>query len=267
MYKLFAIDMDDTLLAKDLTISRVNQKAIQKARKAGVKIVICSGRATSSLWPYIQELDLVQPKEYTISYNGAMIIENSNQRKCFYRGISQTYTQHLLDVANQWGIDVQLYIEDDLVVDKITDRIHQYVIMSGMNVVEVGNLNTYIKGETIKVLFNGNHEVLKKAVVELEPWIQGKLHMFFSKPEYLEFVNIEANKGLAVLHLAKELGIERENIMTIGDSFNDLYMIEAAGMGIAVANAHPDIKKLADYVTEKTHEEDAVAEAIGKFLL
>lgn len=267
MYKLIAIDMDDTLLGTDLKISGINYDAIQKARKVGAQVVICSGRSTDSLWPYIKELDLVRPGEYTISYNGAVIVENGNQKKVFYRGISKEFIEYILRITKDWDVDVQLYEEDDLIIEKITDRVQEYIAMTGMKPRQVKDLRTAVKEDTIKILINGEHEVLEEIATKIKPWTERKAHMFFSKPNYLELVNVEANKGLAVLHLAKELGIKQEEIMTIGDSFNDLYMIEAAGMGVAVANAHKDIQKVADYVTQNTHENHAVAEAIQKFIL
>jgi len=92
----------------------------------------------------------------------------------------------------------------------------------------------------------------KYTVVRSEPWI-------------LEFMNKSANKAEGVKTLGKKFGIDRSEVICIGDSFNDIHMIKYAGLGVAMKNALPEIKSHADYIT-KTNEENGVAYAINKFI-
>ena len=266
-YKMMAIDLDDTLLNEHLEISEENQEALVEARKAGVKIVLCSGRSGIAVEPYLKILDLKRVEEYAIIYNGAVIMEADTGKPIFESTVPIEYAKALFDYAKQQGLTVQTYIQNRLLVEKINPRIQKYSDITGMMAEELGDLSKHIHQDVVKVLFNAEHERLEESKQQLQPWVQGKLHMFFSKPFYLEFTSMDANKGIAVLQVARRLGYTKEEIICIGDSFNDLYMIEAAGLGVAVANAHPEIKKRAGYVTQNTNEHHAVKEVIEKFIL
>lgn len=263
---MLAVDMDDTLLSDDLTISKENQDAIQKAIEKGVRVVLCSGRSSSSLNPYLKQLNLKGDNQYGISYNGAIIFNTKTLEPIVQENVSIEYAKYLFEYAKKEKIHVQTYHKDALFVEKANCYTERYKKLTGVAPVEVGDLTKWIKEDAIKVLFQDEHEKLVKIQEKLRPWVNGKLHMFFSKPFYLEFTSIYANKGLAVRRLGEILGIKREEIICIGDSFNDLYMIEEAGLGVAVANAHPDIKKKADYVTTNNNNEGAVKEVIEKFI-
>jgi Cof subfamily protein (haloacid dehalogenase superfamily) len=266
-YKMMAIDLDDTLLNDQLQISKENQEAIVKARKAGVKIVLCSGRSGIAVERYLKILELKSEEEYAIIYNGAVIMEADTGKTVFESNVQIQYAKTLFDYGKQQGLTVQTYIQNRLLVEKITPQIQKYSDVTGMIPEELGDLSKHIHQDVVKVLFNAEHERLEEVKQQLEPWVQGKLHMFFSKPFYLEFTSMDANKGIAVLQVGQRLGYTKEEIICIGDSFNDLYMIEAAGLGVAVANAHPEIKKRAGYVTQNTNEHHAVKEVIEKFIV
>lgn len=122
--------------------------------------------------------------------------------------------------------------------------------------------------DTIKLLYNCDDiQVLEQIQKQIQKKYQDKIHVFFSKPTYLEIINIEANKGLALAYLADYLQINQDEIIAVGDSMNDIYMIEYAGIGVAVQNAREEVKGIANYVTESTNHEHAVAEVINKFIL
>ncbi|NLK98266.1 Cof-type HAD-IIB family hydrolase [Defluviitalea saccharophila] len=266
-YKMVAIDMDDTLLNDELRISKENQEAIKKASKKGVKIVLCSGRTSLSINSYLEELGLKKEDEYGISYNGAVIFKTKDLEIINQEDVSLEYAQYLFVFAKKENVYVQTYQGNDLLVEKSNEYTKRYTAMAGIQAIEIGDFSTGIKEDVIKVLFQDDHEKLVRVAEKIRPWTEGKLHMFFSKPYYLEFTSINANKGLAVRKLGQKLGFKKEEIICVGDSFNDLYMIKEAGLGIAMANAHPDIKKAAQYITENDNNHHAIKEVIEKFIL
>lgn len=261
-YKLLVLDLDDTLLRDDLTISEKNKTAIKAAVEKGVTVVLGSGRAPIAMRKYIQALDLNQ---YGICYNGTMVVDLENQKTIFQKNIALEDAKYLFEYMKPFDVDVQTYIGNTLYVKEFKETTKRYCEITGM-IAEVVELEKDIKQDVVKVLLVGEHDYLAKIQEEVQPKIKDRLHVFFSKAHYLEFTNIEANKGLAVEFLANHLGITKEEVICVGDSFNDAYMIQYAGLGVAMENAYSEIKEMADYVT-KSNMEDGVAHVIEKFIL
>jgi Cof subfamily protein (haloacid dehalogenase superfamily) len=117
-----------------------------------------------------------------------------------------------------------------------------------------------------KALFIDKPDCLDALQVELRKLFGGKAHIAKSKETYLEVTHLEANKGSALLHLAKKLGIDCSEIIGIGDNHNDFELITTAGLGIAMGNAVKELKDSADYIS-LTNNEEGVRHAIEKFIL
>jgi len=264
---MLVTDMDDTLLNDDLEISYENEEAIKKAMEKGVRVVLCSGRSTTSMDKYLEQLNLKEKGQYGISCNGAVIFDTITLEPVEQESLSREYAKYLFSFAKDRGLHIQTYQNHDLIVERKNEYTDMYADITGTKPVEVGDLLSWIKEDVLKVLIQDNHEKLLEVAKELENWVKGKAHMYFSKPFYLEFTSMNANKGLFVKRLRQRLGFKKEEVICIGDSFNDLYMIEEGGLGIAVANAHPDIKKVADYVTHNDNNHHVMKEVIEKFIL
>ncbi|TCT12260.1 hypothetical protein EDC18_11231 [Natranaerovirga pectinivora] len=267
MYKILALDMDDTLLRKDLTISEKNKDAIKKAAEKGVKIVFCSGRSSKSMINYINNLNGYNCNEYLISYNGAMVLNLKDKATLFNKYVEKEYVLKLVDYGRTNNLNIQLYIDDNVVVEKFDERTKQYEVLSGLPVKQVKDLKEVSDKGSLKVLINNDENILNELKTELDELLGNDLNIFFSKPYYLEFLNKKANKGIGLLELAKLIDIPLKDIIAIGDSFNDISMIEIAGLGVAIGNAHEKVKKIANYVTKNDHNNDGVAEVIEKFIL
>ena len=119
---------------------------------------------------------------------------------------------------------------------------------------------------SIKLLLNGDYNKLAILKKELEGKYSDQLDMFFSYKNYLELVNIETNKGLALTRLTKSLGISMDEVIAVGDNQNDRSMIELAGLGCLMANGNKELVEIADYITESDNDNDAIAEIIYKFI-
>ncbi len=265
MYKILVLDLDDTLLKDDLSISLENIQAMKKAKDLGVLILLCSGRSDDSMYTYIDQLNIFDDHEYFISYNGAKI-DRIKGETIFHKEIQQPLLKELVRYGDKNKVSVQLYYEKKMLVREINEDIKAYRALTKSEPFVCADLEN--QQCTTKVLFNSkDRDVLQKMKEEIEKKYNDVVHVFFSKPNYLEVLHKEANKGLAVKYLAEKLNIHRDEIIAVGDSFNDLFMIEYAGMGVAVVNGREEVKAKANYVTKKDNNHHAICEVIETFIL
>ncbi|MCL6612501.1 MAG: Cof-type HAD-IIB family hydrolase [Peptococcaceae bacterium] len=264
-YKMLATDLDDSLLDDNFMIAPVDREAIAGAVRAGVRVVLATGRMYRSALPYARELGLDTP---LITYQGAYVRFPGSEKVLYSRPVPWDLALELLEMIAPTGYHTNIYIDDDLLVEKVTEAGRLYWAISRVKPVEVGDLAAYlrrVRRDPAKVLVVSGEENLDRLSEELNGVFAGRLHITKSKPYFLEFMHPEANKARALDAVARHYGIGRENIIAVGDSYNDLEMIEYAGLGVAVANARDDVKARADFVT-RSNTEGGVAGVIRKFI-
>ncbi len=264
MYKLIAIDVDDTLLNDEGIISEENKTAIQRAENAGVKIVIASGRSYASTKQYIKELVL---PNLTVSLNGAYIQDPADDRLVASFPIDQRITMEIMKDIEPFKLHTNFYCGEKVFCQGPSE---QALFYSQMNRIEMDYVESLVELSKIehagKLLMSDDHEKLKPIRDLLQKKYGDKLNIAFSKPFFLEVTDKKASKGAALLKVAEMYGVRPQEVIAIGDSENDITMIRNAGMGIAMTNAKEKIKKEADYVT-LSNNESGVAYAINKFIL
>ena len=270
MYKIIACDLDETLLTTaERKVSAENVAAIQAARARGVKFVVATGRGFPSATKTLAELGLLDlPNEYVISFNGATITENKNNRLLHCVEMPFDTIEKLFRRCMTYDVGAHIYTLDKVYGFRITDNERNY-LAGRMEIVERDDLSLdFLRGDTIvKILFvNPDQNYLWKIEREIAD-MTADLYVSFSSNRYIEFSPTGVNKGAGLLKLAEILGVKREETIAIGDNFNDLSMIQAAGLGVGVANCVDGIKKDCDYITRATCDESAVAEVIEKFIL
>lgn len=262
-YKLLVLDLDGTLLDSQGEISERNKKALQEIDQKGIGIVLCSGRPVTAMKKYIDALNIHNKDDYIISFNGAMITTIEGDI-VYYNQIEGSILKELIQVGRDYNIDVQLYTED-LLVEKYSEKTIMYERTTGMKAIKVKDLKEISK--SVKVLFNGEvGEKLENLRLELIRKFGEELNIFYSKPMFIEVLIKEMDKGMAVKFVADRMNISQEEIIAVGDGFNDIAMISYAGMGVAVQNAPGGVKDMSNYVTNRTNDEDAIEEVIEYFL-
>ncbi len=261
--ELIAIDVDDTLITDELVITPSCQEAITSARAQGVRVILATGRMLSSALPYALQLGLTEP---LICYNGALIQSPTEQDPVFHHPVPLELAQDIVAIGERAGLHVNIYLDDRMYIKEFNEYTRFYVSVGGIDAYPVGELLVFMDRPPTKVLYVSEPEIVAKWQDELKERYQGQVEVYISKPQYLEFTAPGISKGSAVKELAQMYGLGREQVMTIGDSFNDIPMLEYAGLGVAVANAPPEVQAKADYVT-LSNEEDGVAEAIRRFVL
>lgn len=263
MYKMIAIDLDGTLLTDDLLISPGTAAAIRKAIEMGAVVTIATGRMFSSARLIAQQLGITAP---LITYQGAMIKAANDAEVLYERSVSPVIAKSLIEIAHQKNIHLQVYQDDILYGAAETDKLVAYAkAVNVPYVIEPDLMKLAPKGFT-KLLFIDEPGTLDGLQKELQLVFGESAYIEKSKTNYLEVTHPKANKGNALLFLANELGIDRSEVIGIGDNHNDFELIKAAGFGIAMGNAVQAVKDIADYTT-LTNNDEGVRHAIDQFIL
>lgn len=271
MIRLIACDLDETLLSKDKTISKENLEAIHKVTKEyGVLFVPASGRGYTSMDSVLRELGIHGQKgTYTISNNGGVVVENETFDHITFHSFEFSLAQQLFAYGIEQGLCVEVFTASDVYGFLLNESEREWLFMFKKDAVECEETSIeFLRDQQIvKVLFEcEDMELLKKTAQDMSELTRGKANVSFSSNRYMELNPIGVNKGVGLRELANHLGIAIEETMAIGDNYNDVELLEEAGVAVAVANANEDVKKLADFVTSRDHDHGAVAEAIEQYI-
>ena len=264
-YKFVAIDLDDTLLADDLKISPETINAIQDAVEKGVHITLATGRMYQSAAKFAKEININIP---IITYQGAYVKNIIDQKVVYQKLLPFDITIDIITKLKEKKKAVQVYLNDKLYTDKDNQYAEKYSKVSMVDYYIADDLIKLVKEkgiEPMKILVIDEPEKISKMSDEFNGIYGDKINITVSKPRFLEFSHAQATKGQAIFYLTQKLGIKLDEVIAIGDSFNDLDMIQMAGLGVAMKNAHPRVKAVADYIT-KTNNDHGVAEVLKKFI-
>lgn len=240
--KLIALDMDGTLLNSKLEVSEANKEAIKKAQAQGVKVMLATGRWIEFCYPYTEDLGL---HTYIVTVNGGEIW--TGDKELLER---HTHEQSLMEKMWKLGkkLDTNMWcVATDHIfnVDEDPDDIYAH--------------------EWLKIGYTTT-DMAKLDQIRKELSVYDELELTNSLPTNIEVNPLGVNKASSVEKVCQRLGITMDEVMAVGDSLNDIKMIEQAGLGVAMGNAQQKIKDVADVVTDK-NENSGVAQAIMKFIL
>lgn len=264
-YRMIFSDMDGTLLRGTSELSYRNQTMIQRAMKQGIDFIICTGRGIYGVEPFLKQLNAIGQKGYVICQNGAAIYDLQNIEIVRKHNFTADDLRPVIELARKVGVTVYLYDDRNFMVEKETPMVREYckVMRVDMRILPDG---LSYEGNFTKCLLEGSPEKLAYIQETTKSAVQNKLNSFYSSATYLEFVKTGVSKGRALQETVAEAGVALSDVIAIGDSDNDLSMIQTAGLGIAVANGQPHVKAAADYITKANCDQDAVAEAIAHFI-
>ena len=271
-YKLVVSDLDGTLLS-NFHVPNLNKSSIKRIREKGIKFCIATGRTIQSTKNILKEIGTYnEENEYSILFNGCVIIENKNNKVLFFKGIDFEISNKLFEIGKKYDVMLLVYSIDNCYVwksyEKEIERQKSYEEL--LTFMDDLNIN-FIKEKNIKitkiVFVNEDHNYLLKIKEELDKIFGNEISISTSANMYLEINAKNVNKGNALEWLANYLKIDMKETIAIGDNSNDIFMIEKAGIGVCVKNGIDIIKNKANYVTEKTNDEGAVKEVLDKFVL
>jgi Cof subfamily protein (haloacid dehalogenase superfamily) len=269
MYRLLATDIDDTILAEDGSLPEANHRALEDLHRKGITIVFSSGRATESMQRVVSHIVDLADDEFLISYNGAQVVRAQSGTPVFEWPLPADVIDEIIDYCRDHKLHLQGYLGGNVYTrgdGTNADRYGaDYAKSTGMPLVLTADLSESVGDRTPKLLAIHDPATIEEHLKTLTGLSGGRYRVTRSKPHYIEFVHPDASKGAALTRLATELGIPIEETVAVGDSYNDIEMIEAAGLGIAVANAVDAVKAAADVVLDRTADDGAIAEIAERF--
>ena len=266
MIRLIMIDLDDSLLDDNQKISAHSKIIIEQALARGITVVLATGRMASSALPYAQELGLTTP---IACCHGGIITESSSGRILRRELIPYELAVRAAQIAEAEDVYVQTYDSDaqNYYYKENCEYSNLYKRLTGVQGIPTHvPVSSFISFNPSKVLFIDTPETIQRLFGIAKQQFGSTLAIATSKPIYLEITNPNANKGNALQYIAAQYGVEKSEILAIGDGGNDLPMKQFAGTFVAMGNAHASVQQQADFVT-LPNTQDGAAAAIERFAL
>lgn len=264
-YRMIVLDLDGTLTNAKKEITSRTYDALMAAQQHGTIVVLASGRPTYGIMPLARQLRLDEHGGYILAYNGGKIVECSSGNTVFNQELCPDLVPVLYDEAMAAGMQILTYQGNGIAATKKDDEyVEHEAFINKMPVVEYDDFKKQVEFPINKCLIVGPPAPLHQLELKLADMLSGRLSVYRSAEYFLECVPLGIEKSQSIAKLIATLGIRREEVVAVGDGYNDMGMIEYAGLGVAMANANDDVKAAADYVTS-SNEEDGVAEVIEKF--
>lgn len=245
LYRLAAIDLDGTLLGSDHAVSPGNAAAVRRAASTGAKIVLASGRQWRTIDAFAGQLGL-PPEAPIIAYNGAMIRTHGGET-WFHKPLPAQASQTIVHYCVANGYHLNLYHDDTLYVQNDTPWGRLYRERTG-TVPHITDLTQFDGKKPTKLLLIDTLETTNRLLIRFQAEFGPSLYITKTEDEFLEFMDPDISKGVALAQTAERLGLTAAQCVAFGDSYNDLSMVEWAGMGIAMENARPELKGVAQRI-------------------
>jgi len=285
MIKLLALDLDGTLLNSSGQIPEANRQAIRQAEEKGVLVTIATGRRFRDAQPIGIELGLNAP---LITHNGALLKYAENDETVAYSLLPRETSLEILRVGNEFGGDALISADPQgkgtLFYDRISDNnipLQRYIVWSKTlhgdeaekALCHVDDLSNILDDtEVIHITFSGTCAAMYEMERVLKSELQDTVTILATVYPRLDFTLIDilppdSSKGVGVEKLALIEGLQKNQVMAIGDNFNDIEMLEFAGTAIVMGNADPRLLERKEFYTTVSNDENGVAEAIKQFIL
>ena len=264
-FRAIALDLDGTLTNHDKVVTPRTRQALLKAQKLGAIIILASGRPTYGIVPVAECLELEKRGGYILSYNGGNIVNAKTGEKLFSQFLPDAVIPILYKYAREHGYALLGYAGNEIITEMPDDPyVKEESRINKMNIRKVENLLDALEPHPTKLLMTGDPTDMLKAEEELVEILGEKMDIFRSAPFFLELVPKGIDKAQSLLRLLSKINLTPADLIAFGDGYNDQSMLKLAGVGVAMANAAPEVRADADYVT-LSNEEDGVAAALLHF--
>ena len=264
-FRAIALDLDGTLTNHDKVVTPRTRQALLQAESKGAIIILASGRPTYGIVPVAECLELEKRGGYILSYNGGNIVNAKTGEKLFSQFLPDAVIPILYKYAKEKNHALLGYAGNEIITEMPDDQyVKEESRINKMNIRKVDNLLDALEPHPTKLLMTGDPTDMLKAEEELVEILGEKMDIFRSAPFFLELVPKGIDKAQSLLRLLSKINLTPADLMAFGDGYNDLSMLKLASVGVAMANAAPEVRADADYVT-LSNEEDGVAEALLHF--
>lgn len=266
-FRLLVLDLDGTVMTREMTISERVVDAIDRARQQGIIVTIATGRVYNSAVQYLPQLGIREP---IITFQGALVSDPATGEVIHVAGLHGETAAAVIRRLKQLGVYTIAFHGEHAMVERTAPELDLYLSFhpgGEADVRLVPDLAEFVTQENpIKLLFATNPDDLDSIVAQLGDEFAGLASVLRSHEFFGEVTAAGVHKGTAIARLAEHLGVPREQVIALGDEENDLAMIEWAGLGLAMATAPESVTSRADAVVPSIHE-DGVAWAIERYLL
>lgn len=268
-YKMIVLDLDGTLTNRNKEITPKTKETLMKAQEQGKIVVLASGRPTYGVMPLAEELHLEDYGGYILSFNGGIIMNCKTKEVVFSRQIPAEANGKIIDLAQEHNVSILTYENRTLLTNCPED---QYVqLESRINILKIISMTTeelkaHLTFSVPKFLMTDDGDYLAMVEPKVKAALGKNFSVYRSDPFFLEILPKGIDKAQSLERLLAVIGVKREEMIACGDGYNDLTMIQYAGLGVAMGNGVLPVRKAADYIT-LTNEEDGVAHVVEKFML
>ncbi|MBC1668873.1 HAD family phosphatase [Listeria welshimeri] len=270
------LDIDGTLLNDDKKISPETKKALITAQQNGVKLILASGRPTIGMHLYAEQLEMKKYHGLLVSYNGAKVVDCQTKEELFNQTLTIAEGKAVLEHMKQFEVKVMIDKDDYMYVNNVYDcyihykdeeiNIIQYESRGGnFKLCEKEDLAAFLDYRINKILTAGDPGYMQKNYQAMMAPFKNTLNCVFTADFYFEFTAKNIDKAKALDTVLTPMGIHAENIIAFGDGHNDITMVKYAGTGIAMDNAVPELKAVANSIT-LSNNKDGIAHVLNNFI-
>ena len=262
--RLVALDLDGTLIGDDLVLRPRVRSAVAAAQAQGVAVSIVTGRMFAAARPFARELAVDGP---IVCYQGAAIFDVASGVTLRETPVKSDVTRDALQWAHDHGVHAQCYADDTLYVEQINRFSKRYSALARVEPVVVPSLRAaFAERPTIKIVFVDDPGPSEQHLAALRALLGDRAYLTRSHVDFVEVVDPAVNKGEALAFVAERHGVPLDATLAVGDAWNDVPLLDAAAVGIAMGSAPPELRAHADHVVADVAH-DGVAEALETYVL
>lgn len=265
-YEMIALDIDGTLTNSKKEITPQTIEALIQLQKKGKKVVLASGRPTPGLTAFADLLQFHKYGGYLLAYNGAKIINYKTKEAVVNQTLPLEMIPKLYDFAVEHQLGIISYENNGVICGTNIDKyIELEAKINKIPIQKVDNFPEYVNFPVNKCLMTGEESYLAQMEKKLQNLYKDSLSIYRSEGFFLEIMPLNVDKANSLNHLLSSLNLTKEQLIACGDGYNDMSMIQYAGLGVAMANAKEEVRKAANYITS-SNDEDGVLAVIKKFM-
>lgn len=265
-YKLLVLDIDGTVTNSEKKLLDKTRKKIIELQERGIRVVLASGRPPQGVIPIAKELEFSRFHSYILSHNGAKIIDCKTKDCIYEKHLPLHIPGRLWQDALTHGIGICTYWDNKLIAGTPPDSYMELEArITKLPIQYREDFGTYVKFHVNGCLLTGDPHDMEAVDSVVKKKFFHETEIFYSEPYFLEVIPKNVDKAFGLKHLLKILDIKNNEMVCCGDSFNDIRMIQYAGVGVAMKNGQEKLKAVANYVTKNDNDHDGIVEVIEHF--
>lgn len=266
-YEIIVLDIDGTLVNSKKEITDRTQKALTRLQAAGKKVALASGRPVQGIMPYAHALRLDSFGGYVLAYNGGCVIDARSNEVIYSKNFPNKIIPDICKELKGTNVTVNTYENDRIILGNAINRYSDVEAkIIGLETKFVDDFASYVTFNINKLLLAGEPAEILRLEKHFSEKYKGVIGVFRSEEFFLELVPLGINKARSIEVLLNKLKLTEQQCIACGDAYNDVTMIQYAGLGVAMGNAVDEVKEAANLVTD-TNDRDGVAKVVEKYML